>query len=268
MEKRRYALRVAYHGASFRGFQRQPGLVTVQGALEAALSLLGTRVRLEVAARTDAGVHAVGQIVTFSARTDVEPVALRALVNAHTPEGLLCLDAARIGPGLHARASARSRTYVYLLGWPAPREVAGYAWSLPDLRAFPERPSAVPDLARIAAALQLAVGEHDFGGFARPGEQTARRRRDPDATVTTLLRASVVPAERDRLAAIVLEGRSFLRAMARHLVGTAVTAGVGATDPSRVADILARPTARYRGVRAPAWGLTLATVSYPRQLFP
>ncbi len=267
MDKRRYALRLAYDGGAFRGFQRQPGLPTVQEALEIALAHVERGIRVETAARTDAGVHAVDQVVTFSTRTDIDPVHLRRAVNAHTPPALLCVDAARVAPSVHARASVRSRTYVYLVAWPVPAGLGGYAWSLPDERAFPGAPAASVDVVRAEEALRHVVGEHDFGGFARPGEQTARRGRDPAATVTVVTRAEIVRACSDPLAAIVIEGRSFLRAMVRNIVGTVVAAGVGAVDPSRVLEILASPGARYRGVRAPGWGLTLARVAYPQLLF-
>jgi tRNA pseudouridine38-40 synthase len=268
VEKRRYALRLAYEGGAFRGFQRQPGMATIQGSLEAALAHIGVQVRLEAAARTDAGVHALDQVVTFTARAELEPAALRAAVNAHTPPSLLCLDAARVPPGFHARASARSRTYVYLVGWPAPPALASYAWSLPDPRAFPDRAEQRFDLARAQDALARIAGEHDFGGFTRPGEQTARRAVDPRATVRTVLRAEAVPAAELPLAAFILEGRGFLRAMVRNVVGTAVAAAVGAAEPTRVSEILDAPGGRYRGVRAPGWGLTLARVGYAEPLFP
>jgi tRNA pseudouridine38-40 synthase len=267
VEKRRYALLIAYEGGAFRGFQRQPGLPTVQETLEEVLLRAGVRTHLEYAARTDAGVHAIAQVVTFSARAALDPSELRACVNAGTSAAILCLDAAEVPPRFHARSSARSRTYVYLVGWPAPPELGPYAWSLPDARAFPELAAPVIDLARTRDALSHAVGEHDFGGFARPGEQTARRSVDAQATVRTVSRAEAVAAAWAPLAAIVLEGRGFLRAMARNLVGTAVTAGVGAADPALVSEILARPGERYRGVRAPGWGLTLAGVSYDASPF-
>src|SRR6266496_1756621 len=125
-------------------------MTTVQGCLEAAFTHIGVQVRLEPAARTDAGVHAIDQVVTFTARAALEPAALRAAINTHTP------------PAFHARASARSRTYVYLVGWPAPAELAGYAWSLPDARAFPDLLVQRVDLARAADALARIPGEHDF----------------------------------------------------------------------------------------------------------
>ena len=133
----RYALRLAYDGGAFRGWQRQPGLPTVQGCLEEALRAAGMRAHLDAAARTDAGVHALDQVVSFTARSALSPADLRVAVNAGTPPGLVCLEAATVPASFHARASAVSRTYVYLLGWPAPPNLEGRAWSLPDPRAFP-----------------------------------------------------------------------------------------------------------------------------------
>jgi len=267
VEKRRYALRLAYDGGAFRGFQRQPGLVSVQGCLEEALSHLGIRGRLEAAARTDAGVHALDQVVTFSARLALDPAALRAEVNARTPPGLLCLDAARVPDRFGARASAIARTYVYLVGWPPPVGLDPYAWSLPDARAFPGGLPAPFDAGAARDALGRAVGEHDFAGFARRGEQTARLSVDARATVRTLLHAEVVACDSERLAALVLTGRGFLRAMARNLAGAAVSAAVGAAPPAVVSEILADPGRRWRGPRAPGWGLTLARVDYEERPF-
>lgn len=252
-------MRIAYDGGAFRGFQRQPGLPTVEGALLSALRPLGLEPRLEVAARTDAGVHALAQVVSFAARTALDPAALREAVNRGTPEALLCLDAWETGPSFHARASAVARTYVYLVGTPPPPSLAGRAWDLPDERGFPGVPPRELDGGAMAEALSAAVGEHDFEGFARPGEQRG--------TVRTLLRADVERASWAPLWAITLTGRGFLRAMVRNLVGTAVAAGLGTCPPSRIAEIL-RDRGRYRGVRAPAWGLTLASVSYPPGTVP
>jgi tRNA pseudouridine38-40 synthase len=254
VERRRYALRVAYDGGCFRGFQRQPGLPTVEGALLEALRTLGISTRLEVAARTDAGVHALAQVVSFPARADLEPAALRSAVNAATPDGLVCLEAWRVDASFHARASATSRTYVYLVGMPPPAGLERFAWTLPDERGFPGVHPETLDAAAVAEALSAAVGEHDFSGFARPGEQRG--------TVRTLVRAEVLAATWAPLWAVVLEGRGFLRAQVRNLVGTAVAAGLGVVPPARLGELL-RARERYRGVRAPGWGLTLAAVAYP-----
>lgn len=253
MERRFYAIRLAYEGGRFRGFQRQRGLPTVQEAVEEALGALGLRASLAVAARTDAGVHALGQVVSFSARADLDPGALRARLNAALPEGILALSARRVPGGFHARNSAVSRTYVYLVGTPPPEPLRAYAWTLPDPRAFPGVAEPRLDPGRMREALSHAVGTHDFTGFARPGEQRG--------TVRTLLRAEVRSATWAPLHAIVLEGTGFLRAMVRNLVGTAVAAGIGVAAPGDL-EALLRGRGRYRGVRAPGWGLTLARVRY------
>jgi tRNA pseudouridine38-40 synthase len=254
VERRFYAVEIAYEGGRFRGFQAQPGLPTVQGALDAALATLGVGAALAVAARTDAGVHALAQVVSFSVRAELDPEALRRGLNAALPEGVVALAAHRVAPSFHARNTAVGRTYVYLVGAPPPEGLRPYAWALPDERAFPgiAAPRIDPDAMR--AALAAAVGTHDFVGFARPGEQRG--------TVRTLTRADVVSASWAPVHAIVLEGRGFLRAMVRNLVGTAVAAGVGVAPVDALRELL-EARGRYRGVRAPGWGLTLAAVQYP-----
>jgi len=266
VETHRYALRLLYDGAAFRGFQRQPGLPTVQECLERALSDIGIRGRIEAAARTDAGVHAIDQVVSFSTWADTTPERIRVAVNGAAPPGLLCLDAARVGPRFHARASAVARRYLYLVAIAPPVELGPYAWALPDERAFPGLREPRLDMGAARAALALAVGEHDFRGFARPGEQTRRGTVDPRATVRRLERADITGADWGPLWAIVLEGRGFLRAMARNLVGTAVTVGLGLAPPERVRQLI-EGGLRYRGVRAPGWGLTLVEVRYAESPF-
>jgi tRNA pseudouridine38-40 synthase len=284
--RRFYAVEVAYEGGRFRGFQRQPGLPTVQAALEDALAVAGVHAPLAVAARTDAGVHALAQVVSFATRTDLEPVALRTALNAALPEGIVALAVRRAAGAFHARNDALSRTYVYLVGAPAPAGLEACAWSLPDERGFPELREPRIDVAVLRACLEGAVGTHDFRSFARPGEQRG--------TVRTVMRVDVLSAEWAPLHAIVIEGRGFLRAMVRNLVGTAVAASVGRAPPDAIRALLAAgepppqprvplpgPASRgeggpgtgagrrssgdrrYRGVRAPGWGLTLARVTYP-----
>jgi tRNA pseudouridine38-40 synthase len=254
MERRFYAMRLWYDGSRVHGFQRQPGRPTVQEALEDALARAGIRAALAAAARTDRGVHAVSQVVSFAVRAALDPAGLRRSLNAALPEGIAVLDVWAAPRSFHARASARSRTYVYLVGHELPPELRAYAWSLPDLRAFPDARDRILDPGALRRELAAAVGSHDFGAFARPGP-----RRN---TTRTLLRAEVHSASWAPLHAIVLEGTGFVRAMVRNLVGTAVSAGLGVAAPSVVRDTL-EARGRYRGVRAPGWGLTLAAVSYP-----
>lgn len=258
MPRRRYAIRLAYEGSHFKGFQRQPGLPTVQEALQEALAACGVAGALTVAARTDAGVHALAQIVGLTTHAALDPDGLRRGLNRALPEAILCLDVREVPLAFHARASARARRYVYLVGTPPPEGLAPYAWTLPDRRAFPDLGEPVLDVEAMRTALAEAIGRHDFAGFARPGAQ-----RD---TVRELLSAEVRAAAGEPVVAFVLEGTGFLRAMVRNLVGTVVTVGLGLAPVGTVAATL-RGRARYRGVRAPAWGLTLAAVEYPPELW-
>ena len=259
MERRFYAIRLWYDGAHFHGWQRQAGLRTVQEALEDALGAVGIRAPLAAAARTDRGVHAVAQVVTFAARAALDPEALRRSLNAALPDDIAVIDVAPAPPSFHARASARSRTYVYLVGRDLPEGLLPCAWSLPDSRAFPGLAAARLDAGAMHAALAHALGTHDFSGFARAPGSGAH----PNPT-RTVLRAEVQTATWAQLHALVIEANGFLRAMVRNLVGTAVAAGLGIIPPSRLSEIL-QARGRYRGVRAPGWGLTLAAVAYPEE---
>jgi tRNA pseudouridine38-40 synthase len=271
MERRFYAMRLWYDGRRYHGWQRQPGAPTVQEALEDALAGAGVRAPLAVAARTDRGVHATAQVVSFAVRAALDPAALRRAVNLALPADVAVLDVWCPPGSFHARASARARTYVYLVGTALPPELHGYAWRLPDDRAFPGAADRPLDPDAMRRALAAAVGTHDFAPFARPGaaariaraSPSPRRPAEPASSATrTLLRAEVHSASWTPLHALVLEGTGFVRAMVRNLVGTAVTAGLGLAAPTIVGELL-RAGGRYRGVRAPAWGLTLASVAYP-----
>jgi tRNA pseudouridine38-40 synthase len=198
-------------------------------------------------------------VVSFAVRADLDPEVLRRGLNAALPDGVLALAAHRVSRSFHARNTAESRTYAYLVGAPAPELLRRYAWSLPDARAFPGLAAPRLDPGLLRAALAEAVGTHDFAGLARAG---ARR-----PAVKTVLRAEVVSAEWAPLHAVVLEGVGFARAMVRNLVGAAVAIAIGAAAPGAIQDLLATRR-RYRGVRAPGWGLTLVSVRYPASAFP
>src|SRR5512142_1697323 len=158
MERRFYAMRLWYDGGRFRGFQRQPGLPSVEEALQEALRRAGVRAHLFAAARTDAGVHALSQVASFAVRAALEPEALRRALNAALPEGVAVVEVREAGGAFHARASALSRTYVYLVGADLPAGLAPYAWCLPDPRAFPSLAVQLPDPLAMRAALVQAVG--------------------------------------------------------------------------------------------------------------
>ena len=235
---------LAYDGTGFHGFARQPGTRTVQGALEGALErLLGDAPRLSVAGRTDAGVHAWGQVVSFPAEGDPERLK-RALNGRLGPE--VAVRAARTAPrGFDARHSARAREYRYWLRTVEPPDpfTARYHWHRPGTYR-------VAEMRRAARALR---GEHDFASFCRAP-------RHGGSTVRRLDALTVRPTGEG------LEFRAraggFLHQMVRSLVGTLVAVGEGKLGADEMPASLAARSRRAAGPVAPPLGLTLVRVLY------
>ncbi len=238
-------LTLAYDGTDFRGWARQRGQRTVQGVLEAALQqFLGVLPRLSVAGRTDAGVHARGQVVSFGVDgVDVE--RLRRALNAMLAPEVVVLDARVVHHGFEARRSATAREYRYRIDagpFPDPF-TARYVWHLPgDL-----------SVARMRAAARHLVGEQDFAAFCRAPEGGA-------STVRRLDRLAVSRTS-DRIE-VAARANAFLHQMVRSLVGTLVAVGMGRIQPDDVPAIFAARDRSRAGKVAPPHGLTLERVFY------
>jgi tRNA pseudouridine38-40 synthase len=247
---------VAYDGTRLVGWQRQAAGDSVQGLLEEALARFeGSHVTVHGAGRTDAGVHALGQVASAQISTDHAADALVRGLNAHLPEDVRVLAVQDAAPGFHARFSARRKTYRYLLrNTPvaSPFDRA-YAWHLPG-------PLDVAAMRTAAAAL---VGTHDFSAFQSVGTLV------PDA-VRTILRSEIVewpdghPASSSAppLLAYEVSGDGFLRHMVRAIVGTLVETGRGWRDPAAMAAVVAGRSRGAAGRTAPAQGLFLVSVDY------
>lgn len=243
----RLALLLEYDGAAFGGSQLQANAPTVQGALEEAIARLGgAPVRAAFAGRTDAGVHALGQVAAFttSARHSLE-VWQRGL-NALLPAEIAVRAVRVVSEGFDPRRWARSRTYRYLIWNMAVRSPLwrGRAWHVKE-------PLAEVPMARAAAAL---VGEHDFasfGGSPGPGRSTCRR----------IMRAAL--CRRGPLLTLELEGSAFLPHQVRRTAGALVEIGRGRLDELSFSRWLETPAANMAGPMAPAQGLCLIQVDYP-----
>jgi tRNA pseudouridine38-40 synthase len=244
------ALLLAYDGAGFRGFARQPGLRTVQGTLEDALAeLLRGPVRLVGAGRTDAGVHAAGQVVSFEAPDGVDPVWLRDRLNRRLAPELVVREAARAPASFDARRSARSRTYEYRL----------YRSPVPDpfLDRFALHVPGPLDLGSLRRAARDLVGEHDFASFCRRSGSSTRRR----------VRRVTVAARPGGLVIVRVVADSFCHQMVRSIVGLLLEVGRGRRPADAVRRALAAMDRAAAGPVAPAKGLALVRVSYPRSPF-
>jgi tRNA pseudouridine38-40 synthase len=243
------ALVVSYLGGGFCGWQRQRLGRSVQGDLETALArLYGEPIQVHGAGRTDAGVHAAGQVAHVDVPGRIPAAGLRAALNSRLQDDLRVLAVRRVGEGFDARASATGKRYCYRLAWgaPLPPWEAQRRWLLP----------AQPDLAAMADSLGAIGGTHDFAAFALTGHSGHGRR----GTVRTVARAEL--RRRGRRAELVLEGDGFLRGMVRRIAGALWEVGRGARD-RRWIEGLVIGTASPPAPTAPAHGLTLERVFYP-----
>ena len=252
----RYALRIEYHGAPFAGWQRQSAQASVQGAVEAALDRLEPVQHLIAAAgRTDAGVHATGQVAHADMARDWEPFRLSQALNAHLREVPVAVTgAARVAGDWHARFSATERRYMYrMIVRRAPlTHDAGLAWRVP-----------VPlDAVAMQAGADRLLGRHDFTTFRATHCQA-------DSPVRTLDRLWVeqVPRIDGQEFRFHLAARSFLHNQVRSIVGTLERVGMGAISPQDVADALAARDRNTCGPVAPPEGLYLVGVGYPADPF-
>ncbi len=252
----RYALRIEYHGAPFAGWQRQSAQASVQAAIEAALDRLEPVQHLIAAAgRTDAGVHATGQVAHADMARDWEPFRLSQALNAHLRAVPVAITgAARVQADWHARFSATERRYLYrIIMRRAPlTHEAGLAWRVP-----------VPlDYAAMQAAADRLLGRHDFTTFRATHCQA-------DSPVRTLDRLWVeqVPRIDGQEFRFHLAARSFLHNQVRSIVGTLERAGIGALTAQDVADALAARDRTACGPVAPPEGLYLVGVGYPTDPF-
>jgi tRNA pseudouridine38-40 synthase len=234
-----------YDGTGFAGFQFQPGRRTVQGELEETLwRVTQERVRVAGAGRTDAGVHALGQVASFATGTRLEPAELGRALNALLPPDVAVRRCLEVPEGFHARFSAQSREYFY---WIINRP------ERPALQR--ERACHVPLPLSVVAmdeACRLLVGTHDFASFSGAGRR--------EKTVRTVIRAACRSEGEGVYVEVAAD--AFLPHMVRNIVGTLIWLGTGKLDLPAFARILAGGRRSLAGPTAPPQGLYLARVNY------
>ncbi|WP_041916070.1 tRNA pseudouridine(38-40) synthase TruA [Pseudodesulfovibrio mercurii] len=244
----RIRLTLAYEGTDFCGWQVQPADRTVQGEVERALAtILGRAVRVHGSGRTDAGVHALGQVVHFDCPDGRTGFPWQRGLNGILPRDVRVLDAAEVPDDFHARYGAVSKTYEYCL-W----HERGFC--LPQRRRFVWNCGPV-DFARMEAAAGLLLGEHDFAAFQNVGT-------DVDSTVRTVTEISrhAGPTAHESVWRFTADG--FLKQMVRNLVGCLVACGRGKLDLDGVRVILEAGDRTLAPATVPPQGLTLVRVAY------
>jgi len=242
-----YRLDLAYLGAGFHGFATQPNVRTVQDELEAALEVVIGPVKTVVAGRTDKGVHAAAQVVSFETDADVDCDRLQRSLNARLRPEIAVLALATVADDFHARFSATGRAYRYrILNREAPDPfLAATAWHY-----------GVPlDLGKMIEAGQVLLGMHDFASFCRqaPGRSTTRE-----------LRVLKWEQQPNSVKELYIAASSFCHQMVRSIVAVSVDVGRGKIPPDGMATILEARTRSIGPGAAPSHGLTLVGVEYGR----
>jgi len=256
-EPRRRALRLAYDGTRFAGWQVQPGLPTVQGEVESALErLCGAPVRITGAGRTDAGVHALGQVAHFDDPRGVPVDRLARALNTLLPDDVRVLAAAAVPTDFHARHEARCKTYAYQIHVPGGRGQPPGRAQLPCHRrlAWHAVPGAL-DLAAMRRAAACLTGTHDFTALSR-------RMDDGRTTVRTLHAVRVLRAPHG--VRIVATGDGFLYGMMRLMAGLLVDVGSGRRAPADVPALLEARDRTRAPPSLPPQALCLLHVRYAR----
>jgi len=246
-----FRLTLAYDGTDFAGWQWQPQKRTIQGELEAALErITGQRAKCIASGRTDAGVHALGQVVSFASATRLAPAVLTKALNAELPEDMLVFEVARAPDGFRALHDAVRKRYRYVIEDGRQRDLFDrrYLWHLYQRL----------DVEVMQAAAAPLVGKHDFASFETSGSSRL-------TTVRTVFDLLVERRQADLTARIIIEVEAdgFLYNMVRNIVGTLVEVGKGKQPPTWPAKVLGMRDRSKAGMTAPAQGLFLVGVEYP-----
>jgi tRNA pseudouridine38-40 synthase len=247
-----FKLTIQYDGTDFHGWQMQGELRTVQGELSKALSLIeGREVVVHGSGRTDAGVHAEGQVASVDLQKKISPEKLRAAINGNVGKDVRVIAAEVVAPEFHARYSALEKTYLY-------RTVNGPVISPFWLR-YAHHEARPLDLERMSLGAELFLGEHDWTAFSSAQSDSETRTR----TMTSL---TVISRWDERARAPIVEltmsADGFLRYMVRSIAGTLLAVGRGEMDEEHIKRSIRKGERSLAGATAPACGLTLLSVRY------
>jgi tRNA pseudouridine38-40 synthase len=251
---RNIKLTLAYDGSEFHGWQMQPGVPTIQGALaEVAGKITQDKIHIHGASRTDAGVHALGQVANFRTQSPLSAAEFLRAFNALLPFSIRVVAAEEVGPDFHARWQALAKTYHYRIfrgrvvlpfDW---RYVFHYPWPL--------------DEDAMAEAARLFEGEHDFTSFAA---SSGSEEDDRDRNIVRIVFCSELRRQPDKDEIVyAVRGRSFLRYMVRKIVGTLIEVGKGKLAPADIPRIFELRDRSRSGPTVPPEGLYLVSLEYP-----
>jgi tRNA pseudouridine38-40 synthase len=245
---------IAYEGTQFHGWQSQPGVATIQGAIhDAGRKITQEKIVVHGASRTDTGVHALGQVAHFKTRSPLSATELQRALNALLPPAIRIVSAEEVGHDFHSRWQSQGKTYRYRIyrGKVLPPfdygRVLHYPWPL--------------DENAMSAAAREFEGEHDFTSFAA---SSGSEEDDRDRDMLRVIYSSEIIREHDRdEIAFVIRGKSFLRYMVRKIVGTLLEVGKGGLLPGEILQVFEARDRSRSGPTVPPEGLYLVALDYP-----
>jgi tRNA pseudouridine38-40 synthase len=250
-------LLLEYDGTEYQGWQIQKNGLTIQGIIEDILKrITGTQTRVVAASRTDAGVHALGQVVTFFTGSCLDTEKIKKAINALLPKDIRVVDASEVDSTFHPRFDAKKKTYFYIIS--NQRETSAflyrYSWSMP----YPLK------LAYMRKASKVLIGKHDFSSFKGSGSKTKNNIREIFSIRKEELREKefMSVSIKGNFLKISIEADGFLRHMARNIVGTLVEIGREKISVLDIENILKSCDRRLAGPTAPANGLFLERIVY------
>ncbi len=251
---------IAYDGTDFSGWQAQPGQSTVQGVLADVLEkLTQSRATIHAAGRTDAGVHAAGQVVNFNTQSPLAAEDFLRACNALLPPSIRVNAAEEVSPDFHSRWDALAKTYRYRIF--RGRVVPPFLWK------YLQHDPCEMNFDAMAEAARYFMGEHDFSTFAAStGSEEDDRERITTRTIysSKLLRARSAGSHNSGEEWVyVVRGKSFMRHMVRKMMGTLVEVGRGKLDAADLPELFALRDRSKSGATMPPHGLCLETVEYP-----
>jgi tRNA pseudouridine38-40 synthase len=246
---------VAYDGSGFSGYELQPGKRTIRGELGKTLKqLYKAPVKFYSSSRTDAGVHALGNVISFVSPSEIALSHLPAALNSLLPDDIRVIKAEAVKDKFNARFDAKCKTYEYLIfnGRIMPPSIRKIAWQVkPEL-----------DLSAMKKAAKYLVGKHDFASFCASGGDDKDFVRTIHSLVIGHWSLVIWGSEKFGVIRIKINGDGFLYKMVRNMVGTLVEVGLGRREPSDIKKILLAKDRRLAGKTAPAQGLCLIKVTY------
>lgn len=243
---KRVKLIVAYDGTAYCGWQVQPNGPTIEGELNAALTILtGENIQVIGASRTDAGVHGLCNVAVFDTESPIPGEKFSYALNQRLPEDIRVRDSEEVAPDFHPRHQASRKTYAY--------RILNAEFPDPTKRLYTHFTYHKMDVPKMQKAAEYFVGEHDFKSFCSPAATV-------ESTVRTIYKCQV--SKEGELITIEVQGNGFLYNMVRIMAGTLMEVGCGRMLPEQIPDILKQKDRNAAGPTAPAKGLCLVKYEY------